>query len=41
MERSLRGQNYGKEGISESLAIYCFPLKVPFDIEKPGYTESI
>jgi hypothetical protein len=41
MERSLEGQNHGKEGISGSPAIYCFPLKMPSDIEKPYYTESV
>jgi hypothetical protein len=41
MGRSLQGQSHGKEGISESPAIYCFPLKMSFDIEKPDYTESV
>ena len=41
MEHSLQGQNHGKEGISESPAIYCFPLKISFDIERPDYTQSV
>jgi hypothetical protein len=41
IELSSEEQNCGKEGISGTRAIYWFPLKMPFDIEKPGYTESV
>jgi hypothetical protein len=41
MERSLEGQNRWKGGISENRAIWCFPLKMPVDIQEPGYTKSV
>jgi len=41
MGLSLQGQNHGKEEISESPAIYCFPLEMSSDIEKPDYTECV
>jgi len=41
MGHSLQGQNHGKEGISESQALYCFPFTMFFDIEKPDHTEAV
>ena len=37
----LQEQEDEKEGISGSLAISCFPLRTAFDIEEPGYTDSL
>jgi hypothetical protein len=39
--RFSEGQYHGKEGMPESPAITCFPLKSLFDIEKPDYTQSV